>query len=154
AEGCGVGLEALKSSREPSHHRPGAERDDEGDGSKEGGEHERAGALPRRQACNQASAMGERYRNGGPRRRPHPPAVTVAAGSGKRPAGSGQWLVGAAKQRQIGAQTRRQAINRLLLRLRRGIRRGGKLSDDFPRDLALGPEWTNARDERPNAAPP
>src|SRR5262249_57113508 len=92
-------LQALQSSREPSHHRPGAERDDKGDGSKEGREHERAGALPRRQACNQASAIRERYRNGGAPRRPHPPPVTLAAGGGKRPARRGPWLLGAAQKR-------------------------------------------------------
>jgi hypothetical protein len=37
----------------------------------------------------------------------------------------------------------------LLLRLRRGIGRGDKLSDDFAGDLELRPEWTNACDEVP-----
>jgi hypothetical protein len=63
--------------------------------------------------------------------------------------GSGQWFVGAAEQRQIRAQALRQSVDRLLLRLRRRIRRGDKLGDDFAGNLELRPEWTNARDEVP-----
>jgi hypothetical protein len=107
-------------------------------------------ALAGRQACHQPPAVRQRDRNRGPDRRSHPPAgPTVAAWSGERPAGSGQWLVGAAEQRQIRAQTLRQPVDRLLLRRRRRVRGGDKLSDDFAGHFELLAERAEAGEEVP-----
>jgi len=132
--------------RSPSHDRARADGDHESDGPKEGGEQERAGAVPGRHACNQASAVRQRDRNRGPGSRSHP---TVATGSGERPTGGGQWLVGAAEQRQIRAQTLRQPVDRLLLRRCRRVRGGDKLGDDFAGHFELLAKWAETGEEVP-----
>src|SRR5262249_37773264 len=143
-------LQALEPSREPSHDRARAESDHEGDGAKKGRKHQRVGALPRRQACNQAPAVREWDRNDTPGGRSHPPpGPTVVSRSGKRSSRSGQWLVGPTEQRQICAETLRQPVDRLLLRLRRRTRWGNKLGEDFAGNLELLTERTKARDEMP-----
>src|SRR5262249_17805500 len=127
---------------------------------KEGGEQERAGAVPGRHARHQAPAVRQRYRNRGPGSRSHP---TVATWSGERPTGGGQWLVGAAEQRQIRAQTLRQPVDRLLLRRRgratawwwRGcgrLRGGKKLGDVSASALERGGEGAKPRKEVPQRA--
>jgi hypothetical protein len=143
-------LQPLEPSREPPHDGAGAESDHKGDRAKEGRKHQRAGALPGRQPRNQPPPVRERYRNCGPGGRSHPTAApTVATGSGKRPTRRGQWLVGAAEQRQVRAETLSQMVDRLLLRLRRRIGRGDQLSDDFAGNLELLAEWAKACNEVP-----
>src|SRR5499427_2430201 len=143
-------LQPLEPPREPPHDRASADGDHQRDGPKEGGEHERAGAVPGRHTCNQLTTVRQRYRNRGPGTRSHPTAAPT--GSGERLTGGGQWLVGAAEQRQIRPQTLRQPVDRLLLRRRRRIRGGDKLGDDFAGDLELLPEWAEAREEVPKQA--
>src|SRR5262249_52590790 len=140
-------LQPLEPPREPPHNRASADGDHQRDGPKEGGEHERAGAVPGRQAPTRLTPARPRYRPRGRGGRPQPPAAPT--GSGERLTGGGQWLVGAAEQRQIRPQTLRQPVDRLLLRRRRRIRGGDKLGDDFAGDLELLAEWAEAREEVP-----
>ena len=143
-------MQALEPSREPPHDGAGTDSDHEGDGAEEGRERERAWALPARQASDQPPTIGERYRNSGPGTRAHPTsAATVASGSGKRPTRGGQRLVGGAEERQVRSQALGQAADRLLLRLRGGVRRWDKLGEDLADDLELWPEWTDTPDEVP-----
>jgi hypothetical protein len=143
-------LQALEAPGETSHDRAGAKSNHKRDCSKEGREHKRPRSFPGRQPCNQPPSVREWYGHSRPGSRPHPTSgPTVVTGSGKRATGSGQRLVGAAEQRQIRAKALRQSVDRLLLSLRRRVRRGDKLSDDFAGNLEMRAEWANAREEVP-----
>jgi hypothetical protein len=146
-------LQPLEASGEPSDDGTGADRDHNGDGPKEGREHERAGALPKRKAGHQPPTVGQRNRNSAPRRRSLPTSGTTAgAGRRKWSTGCGQRLVGAAIECQICAEAPGQPVDRLLLHRERRIRHRDKFGDDFAGNLERLAERGNARAEMPEHA--
>ncbi len=150
SERLDAALESLEPSGEPSDHGTGAESDHERDGAKECREHQRARALPRRYACNQPSAVRKRYRDRRSASRSQPPAGAAAATrSRKRLSRRCQRLVGAAEQREVGADALGQPFDRLLLSLWGRFYGGNELGDDLTRNLELLTERRKRSAEMP-----